>query len=217
MITARLEVAQSEFSAVVSATHTLQRHMGERRVVKIAVQTHDDVLHRFQVLGPQHDTRHRQGIDLITRRESERVTVQLITLVIVLNGIREVDDIGRILLQFVTELNGHLLAHRADERLRFGSRRDDDFLLLILEVDELIKDDFHLVALKVECTRFGRRFHHLRRRVIAWSALGRPDAGTRHEQQSHDHRHNPICPPCLHLYFTKSKDSRSLGTRMGPL
>ena len=117
VVTAGLEVADGELAAVIGTAHAFQRDVGKGCVVKVAVKPHDDVLHRLQVIGTQHDTRYCQGVDDVSCREGKRVSVQLVALVVVLDGVREVDDIGRVLFQRITELDGHFLADGADHRL----------------------------------------------------------------------------------------------------
>lgn len=155
VVTAGLEVADRELAAVVGAAHALQRNMGERGVVQIAVQADDDMLHGLQVVGPQHDARDRQRVDHVACREGKRVAVHLVALVVVLDGIGEVDDIGCVLLQRLAELDGDLLAHRADHGHGLGRWRHDDLLLLVLEVDDFVKGDLHLLPLEVECPSLG--------------------------------------------------------------
>ena len=155
MICARLEVAQGEHTLVIGAAHALQRQAGECAIIEVAVYSHDHVLHRLQVIGPQHDARHGQRVDGLACRESKGVAIELVALVVVFDSVRKVDNIGGVFLQRVTELHRHFLAHRADERLCLRGRRNDDLFLLVLEVNDLIKRDFHLVALEVE--RIGLR------------------------------------------------------------
>ena len=162
------------------------------------MQADDDVLHRLQVLGPQDDARHGQRVNLVACRERKGVAVQLVALVVVFDSVREVDDVGGVFFQGVTELHRHLLAHGADEWHRAWGRGDDDLLLLVLQVDDFVKGDFHLVALEVKRPGRWRRLDDLRRRIVTRSALRRPDTGTGHEQQPHDHSHQPICPPFSH-------------------
>ena len=207
VVTARLEVAQGELAAVVGAAHALQRQVGERGVVQVAVQADDDVLHRLQVIGPEHDTRYGKGVNLIACRECEGIAVQLVALVVVLDGVREVDDIGRVLLEGVAEFHRYLLAHSADERHGAWGRGDDDLLLLVLEVDDFVKGDFHLVALEIECTGGWRGLDDLWWCVVTRTALGRPDAGTRREQNAHSCRHQPVYPMLAHDIIPNCKGS----------
>ena len=191
-------MAQGEHALIISAANAFQRQTGECGVVQIAVQTHDNVLHGLQVIGPQHHTRHGHSVDGLACRESKSIAIQLVALVVVFNRVGEVDDISGILLQRVTELHGHFFAHCSDERLGLWCRRNDNLFLLVLEVNDLVKGDFHLVAFEIDGSWLGRCLHHLRRRIITRTAFGRPDTGTCHQQHAHSKRQQPICPVLHH-------------------
>ena len=76
----------------------------------------------------------------------------MVALVVVLDGVGKIDDIGRVLLKRVAEFDSYFLAHCADERLGSGGWRDNDLLLLVLEIDDFIKGDLHLLAFEVNGT-----------------------------------------------------------------
>ena len=55
------------------------------------MQTHEHVLHWLKVTGAQHHSAHLQRVDMVASREGEAEAVEHVTLVVVLNGIREVN------------------------------------------------------------------------------------------------------------------------------
>ena len=69
------------------------------------MDTDRDSRHWLQVLGVQHNTRHLQGVDRRACREGKREILEYVSLIIVGNGIGEIDRIGRILQQGIFQLN----------------------------------------------------------------------------------------------------------------
>ena len=193
VVAPRLEVANGELALVVGAAYALKGHSGEGRVGQVALQAHYHTLHGLEVAGPQHDARHLQRVDAVARREGKAVVLEAVSLVIVADGITEVDGIGGVGQQRVVKVHGHSLAQALDGGLIFLGWRHHHLLLLVVEGYHLVEVDFHLVALEIDGTGFGIALGHCRRRVVARATLGRANAGTRPQEQSCGQGEKHIC------------------------
>ena len=146
-----------KMAARVGAGHTEERTGAEDAVVplRIAVfievfttvgriESHHDAFHGFERLSLDDISRYLHRVDLFAGREGIGVVAQRITLVVVADGIREVDGVGRIGFQRVKQLHDNLLAGGLD----FGNfqlgRRHHHVLRGIVYLDEFIEMDGYL-------------------------------------------------------------------------
>ena len=173
------EPHECELTPTIGARDAFHGQPGECRVIEtLTIGSHQHMLHRLEVSCPQHDARDAHRVNLVARREREGISVQLVALVVVLDTVGEVDGIGSVGQHVVTKIDNNPLAQRLDDGLILLHRRHRDFLHLILDVDYLIKVDFHPISLDVEFSLLGRGLDHPWRCVVTGPTLGRTDVGT---------------------------------------
>ena len=156
------------------------------------MQAHYHAFHRLQVAGAQHHAAHLQRVEARAGREGEAEAVEHVALVVVFDGVGEVNHVGGVRLQVVLELDGDFLALGADDGLLLRGRRHYHAGGLVLDVDYLVKLQLHLLALEIDGARDGVAAQHHGRRVVARAALGRAYVGTRHCHQRHERQHHSL-------------------------
>ena len=132
----------------------------------------------FQVGCIQYGSRYFHGIDGCTRRESIGEMAHRIALVIVYNRIREVDRIGRRVLQGIQQFDNHLLSNHLDFGLFQLRRRHNNLLRRFLQLNELVKLQFQFLALGIHRTQLGGTSHKLGRCFIVRTSIRSSHAGT---------------------------------------
>ena len=110
------------------AGSAVERQLHKCRIRQVAMQADRNAGHRFEVLGIQQDSRYFERIDHASGREREREVFKYVLLIIICNGIGEVDRIGRVGFQRVFQFDHRLLPGRADNR-QFHLRRSDNHIL----------------------------------------------------------------------------------------
>ena len=93
--------ADDEVAAGVSTRHTHHRCLLKCAVLHVAVQADENAFDRFQIVGFQHVTGHFERIDMVAGGETIGVVAQRIALVVVRDGVGEVDRVGGVGLQSV--------------------------------------------------------------------------------------------------------------------
>ena len=177
-IAARRDITDGELSFVVRTRSTVERQFHKSRIFQVLMQTDRDTGHRFQVFRIQQDTGNFQRIDHITGREGKREILEHILLVIVGDRIGKVDRIGRILFQCIFQLDHHLLSGSTDYRQLHLRRCDDHILRRLIQLHQLIKQDFHLLPLIVLLVWSRKAADKFRRRLIIRSSVRRSHIGT---------------------------------------
>ena len=178
-IFARSHPSDDESPSAVGARHPEEGFGGKGRVIQVVVQPHQDTLDGFEVHGIEHRTRHLEGVDALACREAIRIVAHRIALVVVGDGIREVDGIGCILLERILQFYHDFLSCRLYFRHFQLWRRDDHLVGSILQLYVLVKIDVYLSLLHAR-SPFGRRgMHHSRRCIVIPSPVGLSHARTR--------------------------------------
>ena len=95
----RCHTLDDKAAATVGTAHSQHRFGAESRIGMVGIQSHQDTLDRFQILRFQHISRYLHRINGSTCRETIGVVSHRIALVVVADGIREVDGIGGIRLE----------------------------------------------------------------------------------------------------------------------
>ena len=83
-------------SVGVSAGYAQQGFGTEGRVCQVVIQANEYACHGVQVLGTEHMTRHLECVGLLACREGKRIVTHRVVLVVVADGIAEVDGIRHI-------------------------------------------------------------------------------------------------------------------------
>ena len=95
--------ADDEASATVGACHTQKGLGGKGTVGKMTIEPHEDTLHRFEVLCIKNCPRHFKRIYLSASRETVGIVAHGVTLIVIGDGVREIDGIGCALFQRILE------------------------------------------------------------------------------------------------------------------
>ena len=180
-IGSRSDTLDHEMSTTVCTRYTKHGLGLESRIGKILVKTHRDTLDGFQIAGVEHIARNLQGINLVARRETISKRAHGVTLVVVADGIAEVDGVGSVGFQRVLQLHDHLLSRSLDLRHLQLWRRDDHFVGGILEFDIFVEEDGDLLGRHVHRLIGRRTAHHLWRVVVIPATIGRAHPGARHD------------------------------------
>ena len=157
------------------------------------MHTDRDARHRLQIFRIQQDTGNLQCVDHVTCREGEGKVLIYVLLVVVGDGVGEVDRIGGILPQRIGQLDDGLASGGTDHRHLLLGRSDNHLLGGLFDLDQLVKDNLDLLSLVVclvgqRCAadKFGRQF-------VVGPAIGRSDVGTGCQQQQ-ESAQGPFCP-----------------------
>ena len=142
-------------------------------------------LHRFEVLSRHHGASHFERVDMVARRETVGVVAHRVALVVVGDGVREVDGVRSVGLQRVLQLHADLLARSLYLRLLKLRRRHHHLLRRVVELYELVEVDVHLLRLHVSAAVGRCRAYHMRRRLVVPSSGGASHAGARREQRDY--------------------------------
>ena len=95
----RCHTLDDKAAATVGTAHSQHRLGSEGRIGMVGIQSHQDTLDRFQILRFQHMPRYLHGINGSSRRETVGIVSHRIALVVIADGIREVDGVGGIRLE----------------------------------------------------------------------------------------------------------------------
>ena len=148
-ILARCHALHHEVPAAVSARYAQHRLGLEGRVCQIVVKSHHDTLDGFEVAGVEHVSCHFEGIDLLACREAVGIVAHRVTLVVVCDGVAEVDGVGRVLLQGVLQFHDDSLTSSFDFRHLELWWRDDNLIGGIFQFDIFIEEDGDLLRMHV--------------------------------------------------------------------
>ncbi|OAV73973.1 hypothetical protein Barb7_02610 [Bacteroidales bacterium Barb7] len=143
------------------------------------METDRNPRHRLQVSGIQQQTGHFQRVNHIAGRECKGEILQHILLIIINNGIGEVNRIGGILFQRIPQLHRYARTDSLNNRHLQLWRRDNHILRRLLQLHQLVKQEHHflpfiikLIGKRVTARQAGRLF-------IIRPAVRIPDARAR--------------------------------------
>ena len=165
----------------------------------VGIQAHQDALDRLQILGFEHTSRHLHGINHLARGETVGIVSHRIALVVIADGIREVDGIGGVGLEGIDERNGDSLSASLDFRHFQLWRRHHHLLRRIIQLDELIEVDIDFLLIHFRGTVARRGSYHLGRSLVKPSAIGLSHLGTGSQQQEDQQIEGQKQGVCLHL------------------
>ena len=168
-----------EPAPAVRASHPLEGELGKRRIGKVGMQSHQYAFHRLQVGGIQHGARHSHRVETVACGEGVEEVLQRVALVIVLDGVAEVEGIGGVCLQGVLQGDDHLLAVCLDFGLLHLWGRDDQFLVRLVELDVFVEFDGNLLLGDVEGAGLRIACEEAWGRLVVGTSLDAPHAGTR--------------------------------------
>ena len=140
------DTADGEASSAVGSRHAQHGLFAEDAVTLVGIQPHEDALDGLKVLGFKHISAYLHGVYLIACGETVSVIAQWVALVVVRDGITEVDGIGGIGLQTVFQFHENSLSLRFNLRRFQLWRRHYYFLGGILQFDKLIEIDVNFLA-----------------------------------------------------------------------
>ena len=160
-IAARSNTLDDEMTLAICARHTKHRLGGESAVGKVGIKTHEDALDRFEIVGSKHGACYFQGVDDIARREAISVVAHRVALVVVGNGIREVDGVGGVCLQRVEERDGDAFALRLDFRSLYLRWRHHDLFGRVVDLNKFVEIDVHLFGVDISS-------------LLAWRSTNNP-------------------------------------------
>ncbi len=129
------DIADCELPFVVRPGSAGERELYECGIFQVVVQADRDAGHRFKVLGIQQNPRYFKRVDYFSGRESEREVFEHVFLIIVGDGIGEVDRIGRVGFQAVFKFDNGFLSGCADDRQLQLGRCDNHILRRFLDLD----------------------------------------------------------------------------------
>ena len=171
MIFSRCNALNGEVSARVGLRHTQHRLLLKSRIGEIVVQSHEDTLHRFQVLSTDHIARHLQRIDVIARRERISIVTEWVTFIVITDGTGKVDGVRSIGLERVGELHSDTLAFAFNLWSLQLWGRHHDILRGIVYLDKLTEVDIYLLLVDIRRTISGISADDLRRSLVVPAAV----------------------------------------------
>ena len=170
-------------AAAVGTRDTQHGLFQESRVVLVAVKAHENALDGFQVLGIKHVARHFERVDMVAGGEAVGIVSQRVSLVVVGDGIREVDGVSGVRLQLVLQAYCDLLPGGLDFRCFQLRRRHDNLLRGVLQLDELVEVDAHLPAVHIGSTLGRRCPEHSGGCLVVPAAIGLSHLGTGNKEE----------------------------------
>ena len=136
--------AYHESSATVCTAHSEHRLCLESGVGLVGIESHEDTLYRLQILCFEHTSRHFERVNGVARGETVGVVAHRVSLVVVRNGIAEVDGVSGVRNERVLQLYLYLLSCRLYLG-HFQLRRAHHHLLLgVFQFHIFIEEDAYL-------------------------------------------------------------------------
>ena len=218
-VLARSDTFHLEAPGGVGARYSEHGCGGECRVAQVVVESHENAFHWLQVLCLEHVACHLHGVDGRTGGETEGVVAHGVALVVVGDGIGEIDGVGGVGAERVVELYGDAPACS----LYLGSLqlgwRDDHFLRGVVEFDELVEEDGDVVGVDVCRPVFGYGADNTGWGFVIPPPVGLPHAGAARE--SHDGGSEYVDDVSSHAFIAISSSMtrrllESLGTLFCP-
>ena len=146
------------------------------------MQTHHYALYRFQVLGVEHCTRHGQGINHLTGREHIGEILIRVALVIVDDGVIEINRVCCVGHERIEQLNGDLLSVITDfGHLHLGWRHHH-LLERVLQADVLVEQYLDLTVAHTSGIDARCRFDKHWRILVIRTTIRVTDACTSYRQ-----------------------------------
>ena len=179
-----LQSAYDEASHLVGARQPLERHAYEGGILLRDVGAYEYSLLRLHILSSKHHSGDPQRVERRTGGERICEAREFIALVVVFNGVAEVDGVCGVGEERIGDVD-HYPASACGDARSVGSRRGEHHLgECILDVDELV--EVYVDVARVDIDRSGGRIgmHEARRILVARTAGGIADRGAPPE-----HRH----------------------------
>ncbi len=146
-VCSRCDALYDEASPAVRARYAYHRFCGECRVGQVVVQSYEYSFYRLEVACVEYVACHFKRVNLSTCRETVCVVAHRIVLVVVGDGVGEVDGVCDVVFERVFQFYDNPLS-RALYLWRFELRRRHDHLVgRILKFDELVECDGYLACL----------------------------------------------------------------------
>ena len=187
MIRAGGDVADRELSFVIRAGSAVERQLHKCRIRQVAMQADRNTGHRFEVFRVQKHSGDFERINHITGGKGKRKVLKNVLLIVVGDRVREVDRIGRVLLQRIFQFNHRLLTRRTDDRQFHLGRRDNHVFRRFVDLYQFVKQDLDLLPLVINLVRYRCAAHELRRVLVVRSPVRTADIGTRIDDNQQQH------------------------------
>ena len=168
----------NEMSAIVGASVAQHGLGGERRILQIGIKPYLNPFHRLQALGIQHIAANLHRVDMIACGKRIGVVPQRVVLIVVGDGIAEVNGVSGVLFQRVEQMDEYPFARALDFRHLQLWRRHDDILRGVVHFNVLIKVDGHALALHTSGLVLRSGTNNAGRLFVVPSTIGLPHAGT---------------------------------------
>ena len=183
-VRARSHALDDKAATAIGTAYTQHRLGLEGRIGMICVKTYQNTLDRLQILRFEHISRHLHRIDNFAGSETVGIVSHRIALVIIADGIGEVDGIGSIRLERIYQRNLNMLARSLDFRHFELRRRNNHFLGRIIYLDIFVEIDIHLLLLHIYALVGWQSSNHLRRSFVepATIRLSHLGTGCQHEE-----------------------------------
>ena len=104
-IGATFDAFDDEMTTTIRATYTQHGLFFKGRVSQICIETDKDSFHGFEVFGCNDITRDLHRVDFCTRRKAVSVVTEGVTLVVIADGITEINGISGVGFQRIEQLN----------------------------------------------------------------------------------------------------------------
>ena len=179
-----------EVAPAVGARNANHGFRGEERVALSAyltlrngrIEPHENTLDGLQILSFEHIARHFHRVDGLPRGEAVGVVAHRVVLVVVADGIGEIDGVGGVRFQRIKQLHLYVLSAGLD----FGHfelrGRNDDLLRGVVELDKLVEVDAYLLRFHIHSPVCRTGPYHPRRCLVIPSAVGLAHAGAGREK-----------------------------------
>ncbi len=171
------EMGEPVIAQAVEAGDIMGAVLGHGRIVEVAVQHHDQGAVGLAAEGHGHSAGELEGIDIAARGKSISEMPEYIALVIIAEGVAEIEGIGSIGLERVFEVYGHRLQFELHRRLDLRHGKCDQFLARVFQVDILIEGEHDLIALEMQGIQLWLRRQKHGRKGILGTARGRDHIG----------------------------------------
>ena len=166
-----------EVSATIGSRDPLEGLCAECAVFHVGVESYEYSLDGFEVFGIEYCSRHLESVYSVASGEGESVVAHGIAFVVVLDGVGEVDGVGRAVLERVHQFDGDASSHGVDFRHFQLGRRHHDFFCGVVEFDILVELQYDFLCPSVGGVLFGAGAYDFRRILVIGSAIGCSDVG----------------------------------------
>ena len=156
----------------VGSRHAVEGFTRESRVRRIKVQAREYALHRFEIFGVENVAGHLHGVGRCPCGKNISVLPQRIALVVVGDGIGEVDRVGRVGDHRIEEFYRDFASRDFDLGLFDLRWRDNDFLGGVVHLDEFVESETELHFFVASHLFRSTHAHDVRRGLVVGPAVG---------------------------------------------